>query len=205
MTGKRKRHHLRGKKRKESEKEIREYRRNDRVLAEGMSQVKQDTTLLQDILYLLLKIAAIILVVMLLFTFLFGIHRNRDASMQPAVKGGDLAVFYRLDKSYTAGDCVVVEYEGKKQIRRVAAVAGDMVDITEDGLVINGELQLEMTIYEETNRYTEGIEFPVVVGEGELFVLGDSRRNATDSRVYGCVLVKDTLGKVITIIRRRAI
>lgn len=205
MTEKRKRYHLRGEKRKESKIEIREHNRNDRVSDEGMSQVKQDTTLLCDILHLLLKIVVIVVMLMLLFTYLFGIHRNRDISMQPTIKGGDLTVFYRLDKSYIAGDCVLVEYEGKKQVRRVTAVAGDTVNITEDGLVINGEPQLEMAIYEETNRYTEGIEFPVVVGEGEIFVLGDSRKNATDSRVYGCVLVKDTLGKVITLIRRRAI
>jgi len=172
---------------------------------EDMGRGKQETTLRQDIQHLLLKIMVIIVVLVLVFTFLFGVYRNRDASMHPAVKEGDLAFFYRLDKSYTAGDCVVVEYEGKKQIRRVAAVAGDTVDITEDGLVINGEPQLEIFIYEETNRYAEGIEFPVMVGEGEIFVLGDSRKNATDSRIYGCVSVKETLGKVITVIRRREI
>lgn len=205
MTGTCKKYRLLRKKRKESEREIREHYKKNEVSEEDKRQVKQETTLLQDILYLLLKIAAIMVVLMLLFTFLFGIYRNHDVSMHPAVKEGDMAVFYRLDKSYTAGDCVVVEYEGEKQIRRVAAVAGDTVDITEDGLVINGEPQLEIAIYEETNRYTEGIEFPVVVGEGELFTLGDSRRNATDSRIYGNVLVKDTLGKVITLIRRREI
>lgn len=205
MTGKRKEYHRIRKKRKESEEEIREHHRKNEVPKEDKSQVKQDTTLLQDILHLLLKIAAIIVALVLLFTFLFGIFINYDASMHPAVKEGDLAVFYRLDKTYTAGDCIVVEYEGKRQIRRVIAVAGDRIDITEDGLVINGEPQMEVAIYEETNAYTEGIVFPVVVGEGEIFVLGDSRSNATDSRIYGNVLIKDTLGKVITTIRRRQI
>jgi len=180
-------------------------RKNDGVLVEDMRPVKQCTTLLQDVLYLLLKITSIIVVLTLIFTFLFGTYRNLDVSMQPAVKEGDLTVYNRLDKSYTAGDCVVMEYEGKKQIRRISAVAGDTVDITEDGLVINGVPQLEKEIYEDTNRYAEGIEFPVVVGEKEIFVLGDSRKNATDSRIYGCVSVNDTLGKVITIIRRREI
>lgn len=179
--------------------------RDGGTAAAGMEQAKQDTTLLQDILHLLLKIATVLAALILLFTFLFGIYGNQDASMHPAVKEGDLVAFYRLDRSYTTGDCVVVEYEEKKQIRRVAAVAGDTVDITEDGLVINGEPQMETAIYEETIRYTEGIEFPLTVGEGELFLLGDSRRNAMDSRIYGCVSSKDTLGKVITVIRRREI
>lgn len=180
-------------------------RKIERVPVKGMKQGEQETTVRQDILYLLLKIVVTTAVLMFVFTFLFGICRNSDVSMYPAVKEGDLVIFYRLDKSYTAGDCVVVEYKGNEQIRRIAAVAGDTVDITEDGLVINGTPQMEMAIYEETNRYAEGIGFPVVVSEGEIFVFGDSRKNAADSRIYGCVSVKDTLGKVITIIRRREI
>lgn len=183
----------------------RKHYRNNEASVKAIRPTNQDKFLLQDILHLLLKITAIIVVLILLFTFLFGIDRNNDASMHPAVKEGDLVVFYRLDKSYTAGDCVVMEYEGKKQIRRVAAVVGDTVDITEDGLIINGEPQLEMFIYEETNRYAEGVAFPIVVGEGEIFVLGDSRKDAADSRIYGCTFIKDTLGKVIMVIRRRGI
>ena len=60
-------------------------------------------------------------------------------------------------------------------------------------------------IYQQTQRYAVGATFPLTVGEGQVFVLGDARENATDSRVYGAVEVKDTLGKVITILRRRDI
>ena len=73
------------------------------------------------------------------------------------------------------------------QARRVLAAAGDEVDITEEGLFINGSLQQEHDIYEETIRYVTGIEFPLMVGEGQVFVLGDGRENAIDSRVYGCI------------------
>jgi len=159
----------------------------------------------KEILYLMLKITVIMVVLMLIFTFLFGIHRINDDVMWPAIKEGDLIVFYRLDKSYAAGDTAVVKYESEKQVRRIVATAGDTVDITEDGLVINGAPQFETIIFEETDRFVEGIDFPVKVGEGEIFVLGDSRKDATDSRIYGCVAVKDTLGKVVTVIRRRGI
>lgn len=166
---------------------------------------RQPPSLLQEILLLLLKIGAILLVLVLLFTFLFGIFRNADDSMAPGFREGDLVIFYRLDKAYVASDTLVVEVEGKKQVRRVVAVAGDTVDITEEGLLINGSLQEERRIYEDTKRFTEGINFPITLKEGEVFLLGDSREHATDSRIYGSVPVKDTLGKVMTLIRRRDI
>lgn len=162
-------------------------------------------SLLMEILFLLIKIAVIILAFVLVFTFMFGLCRNPDASMVPAVKDGDLVMFYRLDKDYVFQDMLVVEFEGKKQVRRVLATAGDTVDITEDGLLVNGALLQEQEIYTSTKRYEAGVEFPLTIGEGEVFVLGDSRDNAADSRIYGAVKNKDTLGKVMLILRWRNI
>lgn len=166
---------------------------------------REETTLLQDILYLLLKILGIVVALLLIFTFLFGIFPYQDVAMKPSIKDGDLVLFYRLDKNYIATDTIVLEYQGNRQVRRVVAVAGDVVDISDDGLMINGAVQQEAGIYEDTVRYAEGIEFPVTVGKGQVFVLGDSRLTAADSRIYGPVEIKDTLGKVMTLIRRRDI
>lgn len=159
----------------------------------------------KDILYLLIKIAAILLAFVLLFTFMYGLYRAENESMAPAIRDGDLVVYFRLDTVYAAGDTLLLEFEGQRQIRRVIATAGDVVDITEDGLLINGALQQEPAIYQRTERYEDGVEFPLTVGEGEVFVLADARENGTDSRVYGAVAVKDTLGKVMTVLRRRNI
>jgi signal peptidase I len=166
----------------------------------------QQPSALKDLLFLLIKTAAIALAFILLFTFLFGIVRYQEPSMVPAIKDGDLVIYHRLSQSgYQPNNVVVLEYHGQKQARRVVATAGDTVDITGQGLLINGALQQEPGIYQDTERYAEGIDFPLTVPEGEIFLLGDSRTGATDSRIYGCVKVEDTLGKVMTIIRRRGI
>lgn len=167
--------------------------------------VLSEPSLLMEIFFLLAKIAAVLFLLLLCFTFMFGLCRNEEASMTPAVKDGDLVIFYRLDKNYVAYDTLVLKFEGKKQVRRVIATAGDIVDITEEGLFINGALQQETKIYTPTHRYEGGVEFPITVMEGQVFVLGDSRVNTTDSRIYGAVDIKDTMGKVITILRRRDI
>lgn len=160
----------------------------------------------KDLLFLLLKIAAICLAFVLLFTFLFGLIRYQEPSMAPSIKDGDLVIFYRYTASgYQLQDVIVLEFNGQKQVRRVAATAGDTVDITEAGLVVNGALQQESGIYQSTERYADGVSFPLTVPEGQVFVLGDAREDATDSRVYGCVSIEDTLGKVMAVIRRRSI
>lgn len=165
----------------------------------------EKSTLFRAILFLLLKIAAATAALALVFTFLYGLHRNTDPAMNPAIRDGDLVMFYRLDKNYVAGNILLLEYDGQRQVRRVIATAGDTVDITEDGLMINGALQQEPEIYQKTQRYADGVVFPLTVGEGQVFVLGDAREKAIDSRVYGVVNVTDTLGKIITVLRRRNI
>ena len=170
-----------------------------------LNRTSAPTSLGQDIIYLLIKIAVIVFIVVLLFTFMFGVHRVIDISMQPAIQDGDIVVFYRLDKTYVASDVLIVRYNGEQQVRRVIAVAGDVVDITEDGLLVNDSRVQESNIQEETLRYEEGISFPLTVKAGQVFVLGDGRERSIDSRLYGAVETKDTLGKVMMIVRRRNI
>ena len=164
------------------------------------------TSALRDLMFLLLKIAMICGVFALMFTFLFGVVRYQDSSMDPAIKDGDVVIFYRGKvEKYSPREVVILDFNGKRQVRRVVATAGDTVDITEDGLLINGALQQEQSIYQKTERYQEGVDFPLTVPEGQIFVLGDARKDATDSRIYGCVKISDTYGKAMAIIRRRGI
>ena len=171
-----------------------------------MGDVRENTSIWKDLLNLLVKIGLIALVFVLLFTFMFGIARIEEPSMAPSIKDGDLVVFYRYAKSgYLPGDVIVLEKNGQRQVKRVVAVAGDMVDITEAGFLLNGALQFEPEIYQKTERYQEGVDFPLTVPRGEVFLLGDSRENATDSRIYGAVRTEETLGKAMIVVRRRNI
>ena len=123
--------------------------------------------------------------------------------MYPSIRDGDLVIYYRLDKKYKPQDLVVMKEDDKQEIRRVIAVAGDKVDIQSGYVYIDGIPQRETGIYEETEQFKEGIKFPLVVPDGQVFVLADARENSTDSRIYGCVPVEKTYGTVIAIVRRR--
>jgi len=150
-----------------------------------------------------IKIGIIIGVAVIIFTFVYGLHYNTDPSMHPAIKDGDLVMYYRWDKDYQVGDLLLLTFQGHTQVRRVVAVAGDTVNITDAGLVINGSVQQEGGIYFRTERYAVGVDLPITLGLGEVFVLGDYRDGAEDSRLYGAVKVQDTRGTVITVLRRR--
>lgn len=141
--------------------------------------------------------------VLLVLTFVFGIAKNEGNAMSPALKSGDLIMYYRHGNTFSSNDIVVLEYEEEIQVRRVMAIAGDTVDITEDGLVINGALQQERDINTDTLVYEGGIEFPVTLKENELFVLGDNRLESIDSRMYGPVNGDIVAGKVTLLIRTR--
>ena len=77
--------------------------------------------------------------------------------------------------------------------------------ITKDGLMINGATQISQDIYFDTTQFQNGVDFPITVGEGQIFVLGDNRPEASDSRIYGCINVKDVKGKAIAVIRTRGL
>ncbi|MCL2492105.1 MAG: signal peptidase I [Coriobacteriia bacterium] len=157
----------------------------------------------QELKALAFKTIAIIVSALLLFTFVYGLHYNVEPGMYPSIKDGDLVMYSRWSKDYRAGDLLMLRTQGKTHVRRVVAIAGDTVDITEQGLVINGSLQQEPDIKQETNRYAEGVDFPLTISEGEVFVLGDARDGATDSRIYGAAKEGDTEGTVISVLRRR--
>ena len=160
-------------------------------------------SVLKEFLSLGVRIAAIAIIAAIMLTFFYSIHIVSDPGMMPVVQNGDVVIISRLGRNYNINDLVILDFEGTRQIRRVLAKEGDEVDITEQGLVTNGALQSDPHAQGETWALEEGVEFPLTVPEGELFVLGDAREMASDSRIYGTVRTRDTHGRVITIIRRR--
>jgi signal peptidase I, bacterial type len=167
---------------------------------------KSQTSLLADIVYLLIKLAIIIGLFVLLFIFIFGIYKVSDNSMSPNIKDGDLVTYYRLDKDFKAGDPIVIRVNQKYQVRRVVAVAGDQVNMTKDGLEVNGSPQKGLEIEGvtgETLPFKGKVLFPLTVPKNQVFILGDNREKSEDSRSYGPVKVTDISGKLMFDLRRR--
>ena len=137
--------------------------------------------------------------VVLLFTFLVRVVAVEGDSMLPTLETRDRLLLTAFGETYERGDIVVVDrYTDDPLIKRVIAVAGDMVEIdTEYRLYVNGVLQQEDYIQGYTVR--RDMTGPVRVPAGHLFVLGDNRTVSKDSRMaeIGMVSCKDVVGKVL--------
>jgi signal peptidase I len=83
----------------------------------------------------------------------------------------------------------------KRLVKRVIGVEGDEIDIKDGYVYINGIKLEEAYAVGETDAGE--IEYPVLVGKNELFVLGDHRKVSVDSRAFGLIHCNQLEGKVI--------
>ena len=157
---------------------------------------------LHDLIYML----AVIIIVLLLFLRVVIVS---GPSMYNTLWDGDWLlvlsnVFYR-NPEY--GDIIVASQDsfndGEPIIKRVIATEGQIVDIDfEAGIVyVDGVALEEDYTYTPTN-IEEGMEFPLTVDEGCIFVMGDNRNKSKDSRnpEIGLIDKREVLGKAVFLI-----
>lgn len=158
---------------------------------------------MEDIRYFLKKLALFAGIVWLLFFVVFGLKPMPDMTMHPRISPRDILFYYRLSPQYEVSDVVILEKAGATYIGRIVARPQDKVEITNDGkLRINDALVIENDVYYHTKPYDSDVQYPLILGEDEYFVLGDYREGAKDSRYYGSVHKKELQGEVIAVIRK---
>lgn len=158
----------------------------------------------REYISLLIRVFALALIGWFLFTQVFLVAQAKGNDMFPAVKDGDLIIGYRLQETYLKDDVIVYEADGKLRTGRILGRESDVITMDDSGtLLVNGTVQSGEILFPTYAK--AGIEYPYTVPEGSVFVLGDYRTQAEDSRDFGCISLEDVKAKVITILRRREI
>ena len=142
--------------------------------------------------------------ILLLFMLVFRVVVVKGPSMNDTLIHGDYLLI--LNSVFAGepqqGDVVVIGMQSYKQgepiIKRVIATEGQWVDIDFDAgeVYVNGNLMDEPYTRTPTNLF-EGVDFPLQVEPGCVFVMGDNRNESKDSRSMeiGQVDKREVLGK----------
>ena len=137
------------------------------------------------------------LAVIIAFIFLPVLRITNGHNMEPGLQPGDIVVLMKTDDVKT-GDVCAFYFNNKLLLRRVIAREGDRVEIDEKGYVkVNGEFLEEDGYISEHALGQCDLDFPFVVPTAQLFVMGDNRDYALDSRAtnFGCVAQDEIFGK----------
>ena len=147
------------------------------------------------IIYLLTLMAVAICI----RTFIFEPVQCIGDSMYPTLMNGEGMFTEKLTYTVSApqrDDIIICRYpyHTEKCVKRVIAVPGDRISISDGAIYLNGE-KLDESAY--WDGYIEDSEMPeVTVPDKCLFVVGDNRNHSGDSRHVGFIPYCQVKGKV---------
>ncbi|MCR5577481.1 MAG: signal peptidase I [Oscillospiraceae bacterium] len=131
-----------------------------------------------------------------LFVFVFGVAVVHDDDMAPAYRAGRPVFYLRLGAP-GRGDVAVLDVDVRGTVlRRVVGVPGDTVDLHGGIVYVNGLAERGSYSITRTDAVPDGAVYPLILREGEYFVLGDRRETALDSRFFGLVTTDNILGRL---------
>ena len=163
-----------------------------------MQKEEQSTSQARSALREIVETVLFTLVIYVLVrTFLFENYRVVGRSMEPTLQNDQFLVVSKLDyRLHTPqrGDIIVFrdpQSQNRKLIKRIIGLPGDVVEIGNDAVTING-YPLDEPYIESPSLYTEA---PLTVPDGQYFVLGDNRNNSSDSHAWGTLPEDLIVGK----------
>lgn len=168
---------------KELRQELRRVKYNNKFAA----------TLFNTIGTLVVVAAAAILVANLWLPIL----KVTGTSMSPTLQEGQVLMASK-GHDFKTGDVIAFYYNNKILVKRVIAMPGDWVNISDDGTVYVNDIAIDEPYLKEKALGDCNIELPYQVPESKIFVMGDNRSVSLDSRntAIGCVSEEQVVGRI---------
>lgn len=121
-----------------------------------------------------------------------------SSSMEPDLQVGQRLIISKVTyhiQSPQRGDIVVFQPPQNQDvipyIKRIIGLPGDIIEIKNGNVYVNGEPLIEPYIKENPDYYMP----PEIVSADSYFVLGDNRNNSYDSHIWGTVPQDSIIGK----------
>ncbi len=147
------------------------------------------------------SIASAVIIAILIKTFIFNTTYVLGNSMYPTLHEKDRLIANKISLLFSEpsrGDVIVLEAPDtpdKDYIKRVIGLEGDVVEIKEGKVYLNGSILKEE--YIDSSAYTHTYDDESwIVPEGHVFVLGDNREEGAskDSRYFGTISLRTIKG-----------
>lgn len=125
-------------------------------------------------------------------------------SMEPTFHNADYLVVNKFEYRFgepQRGDVIVFrapEDPSQNYIKRVIALPGETVKLSNGSVSVNGQLITESYVAPPSSEDSDSLSFSLEqkLGAGEYFVLGDNRDHSSDSRRWGPLPKANIIGKV---------
>ena len=169
--------------------------------------LKKASKALRFLIEILIIVVVAVALSVVIRIFLVETYEVPTGSMIPTIEIGDRILSEKITYYFNEpqkGDIITFVSPTDNEtilVKRVIATGGDVVDIVDGVLYVNGEEQEESYVYgkptyEMDTNSGVTISYPYTVPEGYLWVMGDNRTNSSDSRVFGPVSVDSVTGRV---------
>ena len=155
------------------------------------------------ILEIVQALALAVIISVVLNLFVVQVTEVRQRSMETTLLQNDRVLVSKVDYRIGApqpGDIVVFNPTIDTQIpyvKRVVAVAGEVVDLRDGQLYVNGIPRVFPLARGLTQPQNPRLTYPLTVPPGQFFAMGDNRQASSDSRSFGPQPYDRIIGKVI--------
>ena len=147
-------------------------------------------------------LALAVIVSVVLNLFVVQVTEVRQRSMESTLLQGDRVLVSKVDYRFgtpVRGDIVVFQPTTDSSIpyvKRVAAVAGDTVELRDGVLFVNGKQTDYAGAHGMTTAQSPALTYPLKIPADSFFAMGDNRQASSDSRSFGPQPIANIIGKV---------